>query len=279
MPGVVDGRPGSGTSRTPKRVRSVTLACTLGDPPVVSGILETGRRCARNEISTRLCISDDEALLRGAALAEADQVVLDGHGYPDSALLGLFPLGSLLGGGLSFKAQVLMLGRRRPVHERDLAVHQGTPVFLGCKQEPRKTYGRHVFPPLLLALAPLIGSRSPETLKGVLLEELPKVIEKKPLLEDAEWTAAVLEPAPPRRRPRADDLRHPCRWPQTSTTTARYDRPVTTTNRNRDLPRSYFGAGITFGRRTPLRPSAPSRFDQVPTGVGPPSERTQGLVQ
>ena len=113
MPGVVDGRPGSGTSRTPKRVRSVTLACTLGDPPVVSGILETGRRCARNEISTRLCISDDEALLRGAALAEADQVVLDGHGYPDSALLGLFPLGSLLGGGLSFKAQVLMLGRRR----------------------------------------------------------------------------------------------------------------------------------------------------------------------
>lgn len=57
-------------------------------------------------------------------------------------------------------------------------------VFLGCKQEPRKTHGRHVFPPLLLALAPLIGSSSPETLKGVLLEELPKVIEKKPLLED-----------------------------------------------------------------------------------------------
>ena len=68
----------------------------------------------------------DEALLRGAALAEADQVVLDGHGDPDSALLGPFPLGSLLGGGLSFKAQVLMLGRCRPVHERDLAVHQGT---------------------------------------------------------------------------------------------------------------------------------------------------------
>jgi hypothetical protein len=46
-------------------------------------------------------------------------------------------------------------------------------------------------------------------------EELPKVIEKKPLLEDAEWTADVLEPAPPRRRPvqttsdiRAGDLRH-----------------------------------------------------------------------
>lgn len=30
---VVDGRPGPGTSRAPERVPSVTLACTIGDPP------------------------------------------------------------------------------------------------------------------------------------------------------------------------------------------------------------------------------------------------------
>ena len=145
MPDVVDGRPGR--SRAPKRVPSVTLACTLGDPPVITGILETGRRCARNGISTRLCMSDDEALLRGAVLAEEDQVVLDGHGDPDSALLGLFPLGNLLGGGLSFKARVLMLGccwgnagRYRNVVEQ--CIKKPT-VFLGCEHEPRKTHGRH----------------------------------------------------------------------------------------------------------------------------------------
>jgi hypothetical protein len=55
-------------------------------------------------------MSDDEVLLREAILAEADQVVLDGHGDPDSALLQSLPLGNLLGGGLSFKARVLMLG-------------------------------------------------------------------------------------------------------------------------------------------------------------------------
>jgi hypothetical protein len=215
MPDVVDGPPGSGTSRAPKRVPSVTLACTLGDPPVITGILETGRRCARNGISARLCMSDDESLLRGAVLAEADQVVLDGHGDPDSALLGLFPLGNLLGGGLSFKARVLMLGccwgnadRYRKVIEQ--CIKEPT-VFLGCEHAPRKTHGRHVFPPLLLALAPLIGSSSPETLKGVLLEELPKAIEKKPPLKAAEWTATVLEPAAPRWRPSADGLRQPYR--------------------------------------------------------------------
>ena len=48
-------------------------------------------------------------LLREAVLAEEDQVVLDGHGDPDSALLQPFPLGNLLGGGPSFKARVLML--------------------------------------------------------------------------------------------------------------------------------------------------------------------------
>ena len=58
-----------------------------------------------------------------------------------------------------------------------------------------------MFPPLLLALAPLIGSSSPKTLKGLLLGELPKIIEKSPntvkrSLEKAEWTADVLQPTP-----------------------------------------------------------------------------------
>jgi hypothetical protein len=109
----------------------------------------------------------------------------------------------------------LLLGQCRPVQDVISRCIKEPTVFLGCEHEPRNTHGRHVFPLLLLALAPLIGSSSPETLKAVLLEELPKVIEKKPLLEDAEWTADVLEPAPPRRRPvqttsdiRAGDLRH-----------------------------------------------------------------------
>jgi hypothetical protein len=33
--------------------------------------------------------------------------------------------------------------------------------------------------------------------------------------------------------------------------TPRYNRLVTITNRNRDLPHRYFGAGVTFGSRTP----------------------------
>jgi hypothetical protein len=201
----VDGCLDLDPSSARKRVPSVTLACTLGDPPVITGIIKSGNQCARNGISARLCMSDDEVLLRQAILAETDQVVLDGHGNWNSTLLEPFALESLLGGcRQSFKARVLMLGccwggTERYTNVITRCIKEPT-VFLGCKKEPWNTHGGRLFPPLLLALAPLVGSSLPETLKAMLREGLHEVIEKSPKtvktsLEAVEWTAKVLVPA------------------------------------------------------------------------------------
>lgn len=110
-----------------------------------------------------MCMSGEMGIVREAIFASVGQLVIDGHGWPGARLGKDWEMGALLGvDGRQLDVRVLMLGCCRGRTEEFTSViarHLGGPTaFVGCTGQPRTSEGPIVFPPLLIAAAPLVAA-------------------------------------------------------------------------------------------------------------------------
>jgi hypothetical protein len=112
-------------------------------------------------------------------------------------------MGALLGvDGRQLDARVLMLGCCRGRTEEFTSViarHLGGPTaFVGCTGQPRTSEGPIVFPPLLIAAAPLVAAgATPSEMEAVIGAELDKLVtghSKGSYLQESGWGVRTLFP-------------------------------------------------------------------------------------
>lgn len=176
----------------------VLLLCGTDDTSIIYGFYRVTRWCAEAGLSVRSCVTDDPVEVREALVTPVRWIIWDTHGH-DGPTIGGHDLDKLLADGRRITAQAFMLGCCWGGTSEFTAMirrHLGQPTaFLGCQHQPRATHGRLLFPPLLEALAPLIGTRAkPETLKGAMRTALARTTAAHPQLQPAGWDVQVLQP-------------------------------------------------------------------------------------
>ena len=177
----------------------VLLLCGTDDVSIIHGLYKVTRWCATAGLSVRWCVSDDADEVREALLAPVRWIIWDTHGG-GGPTIGGHRLDDLLGGGSRrITAEVFMLGccwggtaEFTDVISRYLA---RPTAFLGCQNTPHATHGRLLFPPLLEALRPHIGTGAlPDALAKTMNTALDRTRAAHPQLTSAVWKARVLSP-------------------------------------------------------------------------------------
>ena len=183
-------------------VAPLLLVCGPDDSSIIYGFYWVTRWGASAGVSLRWCVSDDPNELRKALLAPVRWIIWDTHGGWDGPTFGGHRLDELLGGGTRrITAKVFMLGccwGGTPKFTNEIRRYLAQPTaFLGCQEQPGSSHGRKLFPPVLEALSPLVGTRAaPKALVAVMNTALAAAVAKTPALGDACWQAKVLRPLP-----------------------------------------------------------------------------------
>ena len=140
-------------SRSLTATPPVMLLCGPGDPLIIAGLLKVTTLLAASGRSVRLCVSDDLAELREALFAPVPVIIWDGHGDPGPKVDNRYLDDLLDSGGRRITAEVLVFGccqgRSREFTDVIRRYLAGPAAFAGCENQPGRSHGPDVFPPLL----------------------------------------------------------------------------------------------------------------------------------